>query len=193
MLAGMARAGVRGLYVSLEDGLTRVARRVRAGYLVEGIHTTFPSLALTSSLVEVIEASAKLGIRVWAVDYIQKMRHDGEAWSGGAAVGLCIAELEAAVTRAGGALVLLSQVKQPGKDDDPDELPGPYAMRESAAIEDAADVVLVVGDVKGRPRLKITKAKDAAVPYATFALHRDPGTGVLSEPLTGAAEDNDDW
>lgn len=197
MLSGMARARERAVYVPLEDGATRVARRLRSGYAVDGLDVALDVRRTSDALVAVIERTAVAGTRVWCVDYVQCVEYTGTAWSEASAIKLTIAQLEAAATAARGVLVLASQVKQPYGDDDGAGLPGAYACRGGASIEDAADIVLMVGDVRGQPRVRITKAKDAAV-GGTFALLRDERTGVLREPddvlqRVGGEADDDEW
>jgi replicative DNA helicase len=190
-LAGMARAGVPAVYLSLEDGPRRVAARVRAGYAASKLFITFPT-PFTSTLVALMRATAReCGARAWCVDYVQLARYTGEGtpWSKPDALGLAVADLKQAAAALGGTLGLVSQVTRP-QPGEAGQLPRLYEMKESAAVENAADVVLMVGDVNGTPTVEVAKAKDAAR-GARYTLVRDPRSGVLREPDVAAGSPRD--
>jgi replicative DNA helicase len=199
-LAGRARAGTPVVYRSLEDGARRVAARVRTGYAADKLYLTFPSPS-TAALVGLMRSTAAaVGARVWCVDYIQLTRYTGGGtpWSKPDALGLTVADLKGAAAELGGVLGLVSQVTRPQPGESA-QLPRLYEMKESAAVENAADVVLMVGDVNGTPTVEIAKAKDAPR-GVRFSLVRDGRTGVLREPsvsdapvpVTSAADGGDD-
>ncbi len=205
MLAAQSAAGVPTLYASLEDPPRRVSRRLRAGYAREGMYTTFPPKT-SGGIVSVFrEAREEYGVRAFCVDYFQKVRYDGPAqvWSKPDMLDVALSELEECVRALDGVLLLVSQVTRPQQGVDPAEFPRLYEMKESAAIENAAEVVLIIGNVKGRPMVEVAKAKDEPT-GVRYAMVRNPRTGVLSEPDgapqstggsdgAGAGDDDEDW
>lgn len=206
LLAAQARAGVPALYASLEDPPRRVARRLRTGYATPGLYTTFPPKTSGALVTAFRQARERFGCRSFCADYFQKVRYDGGAqvWSKPDMLDVALTELEEGVRALDGVLILVSQVTRPQVGVDPAEFPRLYEMKESAAIENAAEVVLIIGNVKGRPTVEIAKAKDEPT-GVRYAMVRDPRTGALAEPdgapsAAGAARDGvddggdeDDW
>lgn len=181
--AAQARAGVPALYASLEDPPRRVARRLRAGYAAQGLYTTFPLKTSGALCAAFRRAAEQYGVKSFCVDYFQKVRYDGSAqvWSKPDMLDVALSELELCVRALEGVLILVSQVTRPQQGVDSSEFPKLYELKESAAIENGAEVVLILGAVKGRPAVEIAKAKDAPT-GVRCSLVRDARTGVLSEP-----------
>lgn len=195
MLSSMVDAGERALYVSLEDSPRRVARRLANGYAREGLSVAFERGESGAVATLCLEAG-RAGARVCAVDYVQLMSYTGsvQLWSQTQVLARVVADLKAAARDAGVVLVLVSQCRRPERGAEAD-MPTLYDLAESAALERASEVVLMIADLNGTPTVELAKSKDGPR-GARFRMQRDPTTGVLSEPpvqAAGEGTDDDGW
>lgn len=153
-----------GLYVSLEDPESEVARRVEpySPARLDEVGLCVPLRPrLSHVLAGVREAfDADYQPRMVVVDYIQLLQYDGDikAWSQTDQIGLMIAELKALGRELGYVTVLLSQLKRPDRENR-NAFPTLWDLRDSSNIENSAEVVILLQDHGAQVEARLAKNK----------------------------------
>lgn len=182
----LASARVPALYVSLEDSVPEVGRRV-AGLRGERLgevalfhpHNPRLSAVITAIRTAVDERGAKLVV----IDYLQLLRYDGEvaAWSQPDQIHNTLLELKALSRELGFVLVLNVQIRrpQPGYEMQPPTL---FELKDSSSIENSAEVVvLLFEDEHGLVEARVAKSKFSSRRAGRQLYARDPNSGWLVE------------
>lgn len=146
--------------------------------------------------VDVVAAMTSLvkhrGCRLVIVDYLQTINPSERSDSRREDIRRIASRIKAAAARLGCAVVLVSQLSRPGKDEVFRE-PMKHHLKESGDIENMAEVIVLLWRTDDRGTdisAKIAKSKYGG-DGVRFVLHRD-GNGVLREVCDGyvAAESN---
>jgi replicative DNA helicase len=189
---------VPSLFVSLEDDLAELGKRsqqlpdrVRDRVLVA---TPFsPALSKIKSLI--VEAHEHAGVRLVVVDYLNKIRYDGEykAFNEAAEIGNTIAELSSLSKELDFALILCAQIGRPPPGARGDFKPQLWNLKGSGSIEQDAHTVVILDTVDEQTiEARIAKSKSTRR-GGTQRYRHDPVSGFLHELTTEEqAEDEGD-
>lgn len=157
----------RGLYVSLEDPIREVGRRVSAlpKDIQARLFVAAPySSRLSGVLRTVRDAVEQHGVRVVVIDYLQLLRYDGGvgAWSLADQIHNTIADLKALSRELGFVLVLCAQVRRPSFNYE-DQAPNLSELKDSSSIENSSELVILLHeDDHGLVVARIGKSKTSA-------------------------------
>ncbi len=198
----MAAAGKRTLIVSLEMPAGEIVDRmlastgdllhteIRTGRIDDSHRPLLDDAAqrLSALPLEIVdrvhslagvvaEVRRRRGLQVLVVDYLQLVRIDGKFGNRNSEIEHATRLLKQIAIEADIAVVLLSQLNR-SVEDRPDQRPRLSDLRDSGAIEQDADIVLMLwraSDLPGRRRLvglAVEKARDGRT--CEFALEFDP-------------------
>lgn len=163
----LASTDERGLYVSLEDPIREVGRRVSV--LPKDVQDRlFVAAPFTPKLSEVMrlvrDAVEQHGVRVVVIDYLQLLKYDGGvgAWSLADQIHHLIIELKGLARELEFVLVLCAQVRRPSFNYE-DAAPTLAELKDSSSIENSSELVILLHeDDHGLVVARIGKSKTSA-------------------------------
>lgn len=181
----LAACDERGLYVSLEDPIREVGRRVSVlpKDIQERLFVAAPFNGKLSGVLRLVQdAVEQHRIRVVVIDYLQLLRYDGGvgAWSLADQIHHTIAELKALARELGFVLVLCAQVRRPSFNYE-DAAPTLAELKDSSSIENSSELVILLHeDDHGLVVARIGKSKTSAKSGRQVYTRNDK-TGWLEE------------
>ncbi len=188
LLAGVDKPGA---YVSLEDPPVEVARRVAElpRSRLEQLLLVTPKRPRLSLIAREIEEAFRTGHspRVVVIDYLQLVQYDGDAvaWSQSDQIGLVLAELKALAREYGFIVVVVCQLRRPGRDDG-DMRPTIWDLRDSSNIENSAEAVVLL-HAQGDDRVEAWLAKNKSGRFGASMTFMRGANGFL-RPLPSEAD-----
>lgn len=195
LLAGAGYA--KTCYVSCEDPPWRVGRRLEALGAGLRILCAWPERRESGAVERCLQEAAGAGCVLVGVDYLQCLAYSGgvACFNEVGAAARVVDDLKHAAGRAGVALLAVSQIRRPPPLSEGGLPPFPklWELKETSRIEDAAEVVLLLGPTRDRRGVvvELAKCKDGEV-GARARLRRDPRNGVLSWDDGGTEGGGDD-
>lgn len=163
----LASCDERGLYVSLEDPIREVGRRVSAlpKDINERLFVAAPYSARLSGVLRTVrDAVEQHAVRVVVIDYLQLLMYDGGvgAWSLADQIHHTINDLKALARELGFVLVLCAQVRRPSFNYE-DQVPQLSELKDSSSIENSSELVILLHeDDQGLVVARVGKCKSAA-------------------------------
>lgn len=159
-------ASTPALYISCEDGESEVGRRATAfpSDRLANVWLAVPRRPRLSAILRLIASAfgeGKPNPRLILLDYIQLIQYDGEvaAWSQTDAIGITIAELKALGRELGFVLVLNGQLRRPSLGVSDSDFPNLWDLRDSANIENSAEVVILLHGPGAEVEVRVAKNK----------------------------------
>jgi KaiC/GvpD/RAD55 family RecA-like ATPase len=147
MLETAARNGYRSLMVSIEMSDVELARRAELHPLPQGVRDNIfiveSDARLPNILSHISRAATELGVSVVCVDYAQLIR-SGNSNGKRHEIADAAEALKQLCREHGITIVLLSQLKRTVSERDSDAIPRSSDLSESGALENAADMILLL-------------------------------------------------
>lgn len=181
-----ARAGLRPLYISGEDAIEEMGKRMShlSETEVRGIELAFPFRGVLSELLDYIKEGVRKGVTNVLVDYLQVFSYDGDlpVFSSHDAYTQIMREVLALCKDEGLPLTIASQVRRPSIENN-DKPPTIYDLKESGSIENLSHCILLAHSVApGSVRVWLAKNKSGPVGASATYIR---GEGGLLMPDTG--------
>lgn len=174
-----ARAGARPLYISGEDPIEEVGKRLTniPHDEARGIELAFPYRGVLSEILSLIADGVRRGVTNVLIDYLQVFRYDGElpVFSRHDSLTNIMRETLAVCKELMLPLTWASQIRRPGPDG-VDKPPTMYDLKESGDIENLAHCILLAHRTSPTSlRLWVEKNKSGPVGASMTYLRGDGG------------------